>query len=107
MREYKILIPILRNGDNKPHCSLIWGSFGRDLASAFGGYTREANPVSGEWVDNSSGRVVADLSQVYYVAIPDTSEAETHLFAILIDYRQRFDQQCLYVVETSVNARLI
>lgn len=84
---------------------MLWASFEVDISHTFGGIT-QAGIVAGYWHDNN-GAVMYDNSRVYYIAIPDTSEAEKHLFAILADYRVRFDQQCLYVAETSQNARLI
>lgn len=103
MREFSFLIPVNRDSDKQLHAPKVWQDLERDLASLYGGFTRRGI-VAGGWIDRE-GQLVSDTSVSYSVAIPDDRESE--LYALLSQYRVRFDQQCLYVAETSSNARLL
>jgi hypothetical protein len=93
MQLYELYVPIVADKTRKPHSIAAWQMLENYLLDYFGGFTRLPS-VDGKWKDNA-GRVIADRSYVYSVAIEPTSYSL--LVALVEIIKQRFDQQCIFV----------
>lgn len=109
MREFTFLIPTKRDSDGHYHGPIPFSWLNANLVEHFGGYTRVTQGVHGAWRDDS-GETVYDESYEYRVALNAgrrRQEDYAKLMGIIEACKNTFDQQCIYLAETSTNAQLV
>jgi len=99
MREFTFLIPEREDTSRKLHSAQKWHDLEKKLLAAFGGFTRQGI-VGGSWADDD-GNIIEDTSRKYSICGESTS-CWALLAAILTQSKLDFDQQCIYVAETSL-----
>jgi len=92
MIEYRILIPVLRDSDRKPHGVVAWKRFEEYLVSLFNGFT-ERQSVRGQWRSDESGRIIDDMSVEYAFS----TCVESKLSLVIAYVKREFDQQAIYI----------
>ncbi len=102
LAECSFLIPMVRDSDRKPHPIETWWAFQEELRTAWPeGHTgpewayRDVRPISGEYRDSGTGRVVRDVSRRFTLAVPESRVGA--LRSILADAARRFDQKAIYL----------
>ncbi len=90
MREYKFLIPVLRDSDRQPHDRRPLDWLDSLLVAEFGGFTR-GDPVQGGWQGSES--LILDESIPYWIA----AVSEKAVLETIWRCCDRFDQQCIYL----------
>ena len=96
--ETRFLVPIredLSIGNGDIHVYAKWEQLQKDLFTLFGGYTVSPGLYNGEYIDEDTGKPVADESRQYIIAIEGGRISE------LIDYLRTsvtvdFKQKCIY-----------
>ena len=92
--EASFLIPLTEDpevGSGELHRSERWDALRRGLLRLAGGWSREALPVAGEWLDPATGRLVADESYRFVVAIEESELPRLRRFlaAASVAFRQK------------------
>jgi len=97
------LVPLVRDGDRRPHPPVLWRLLQDALIERFGGATgpetvvwyRDRETISGAWSPGQGEQTVTDLSRRYTVALPSDRVAE--LRDLLRRVGNSFDQQAMYL----------
>jgi len=97
------LVPLVRDGDRRPHPPVLWRLLQDALVSTFGGATgpetvvwyRDREPTPGAWAPGKGEEAVTDLSRRYTIAIPPNRVAE--LRNLLRKVGNSFDQRAMYL----------
>ncbi len=95
--EYSFLVP---HEENSSHFTGLENK----LLDSFGGFTK--SKCSGTWIDNS-GEPIVDDSWRYNVAFDASVETLDKLVKIITWAKRVYNQECIYVVRSSISARLV
>lgn len=100
--ECSFLIPLVRDSDRTPHPIVAWWRLVEAIRTLFPeGHSgpelmyRDVKVLSGEYVDDATGRIVRDESRRYTVAIPRSRLEDLRKF--LRGAANTFDQKAIYL----------
>jgi len=99
------LVPVVRDGDRRPHPPVLWRLLQDALVDRFGGATgpetvvwyRDRKAVPGAWSPGRGEETVTDLSRRYTVALPPGRVNELRDLDLLRKVGNSFDQQAMYL----------
>src|SRR5262249_40304864 len=97
----EFFIPIVRDGDKKPHQAVAWNLLVNEIRRVFPAghsgpetFYRGDALVPGEYEANPGTPPIADPSRRYLLAIPESKVNDLHLLKMAA---HTFDQQAIYL----------
>ena len=96
------LIPIHDN-NGRPYARSMRQDIEAELTASFGGWTRSAQPLSGQWHDG--GNTYSDESFRYEIAMP--AHRVDELASCLAETARELRQEAIYLVIMTANTHIV